>query len=528
MRGRALQIILMIGLLGCGRTPAEGVSGLKVVGGEAVAPGAFPAVVGLAFGDPGSTELSGECTGTLIAATVVLTAGHCLKSGGFDAEKLGPAIKDRLKIYTGDGSDGSRVDAATGLGVVSAKVYPTLRRDPLGYGDFGLVFLEKEMTGVDAVPLVSTLAGKLAALESAKSTLVGYGRRDDGNAGRKFQAEAVIHASNPAEAVIGGEGRDACSGDSGGPALVTRADGSQAQLGVVSRGLGLSCGPGGYTGLVAEPVCWLAEAAGLEAPPECITPVPHYSAAELARIDVYRLCAGKGANPSQRLTIEHLSTGLGAKSCRDLATRLSTATTLKLDGFMLADLSPLAQLTKLESLSLTGNLVTDVSPLLLLTHLKTLSIDGNDVQDVDALAPLESPRGSDRLLVLGKHRQLRNYAATPFLHFCLDQSTNPAARRTIQAVFWTTMAEDCNQANERLIGMTSLTLKDRGLTDLTPLADLTTLKSLDLAGNPIADVTPLAGLENLARLDVSRTTLADLAPLAPLVARGLVIVSQAP
>ena len=163
--------------------------------------------------------------------------------------------------------------------------------------------------------------------------------------------------------------------------------------------------------------------------------------------------------------------------------------------------------------------MVDLAPLQGLTGLKALRVDGNDVRDFAPLAALEA-RG---LVVYGKHRQLGNYVKTRFFELCRSAATGAPARRTIEAILWTTMSEDCATANERLLGLTSLRLADRGLSDLTPLADLEGLTELDLSGNALFDLTPLAGLENLNRLDVTGSQAVDLKPLAPLLARGLIV-----
>lgn len=54
------------------------------------------------------------------------------------------------------------------------------------------------------------------------------------------------------------------------------------------------------------------------------------------------------------------------------------------------------------------------------------------------------------------------------------------------------------------------------LTDLTPLANLTNLRSLDLSQNRISDLTPLANLTNLTTLNLSANKITDISPLANL------------
>ncbi|MCW5981554.1 MAG: hypothetical protein KIT09_25945 [Bryobacteraceae bacterium] len=57
---------------------------------------------------------------------------------------------------------------------------------------------------------------------------------------------------------------------------------------------------------------------------------------------------------------------------------------------------------------------------------------------------------------------------------------------------------------------------NRRLADLSPLASLANLQSLDISETQVADLAPLAGLFRLRSLDVSQTQVAELAPLAGL------------
>ena len=54
------------------------------------------------------------------------------------------------------------------------------------------------------------------------------------------------------------------------------------------------------------------------------------------------------------------------------------------------------------------------------------------------------------------------------------------------------------------------------ITDLTPLAGLTSLKTLDVSNNQISSVAPLAGLTNLTTLLLHNNDITDITPIAPL------------
>ena len=65
-------------------------------------------------------------------------------------------------------------------------------------------------------------------------------------------------------------------------------------------------------------------------------------------------------------------------------------------------------------------------------------------------------------------------------------------------------------------GLVSLTAKDRGITDLGGIQQLTRLEVLDLYGNEIRDLSPLAGLRRLRYLDLGSNRVEEVSPLASL------------
>jgi internalin A len=67
-----------------------------------------------------------------------------------------------------------------------------------------------------------------------------------------------------------------------------------------------------------------------------------------------------------------------------------------------------------------------------------------------------------------------------------------------------------------LTSLTELAIPGNGLTDLGPLASLTRLKKLMAYGNQISDLTPLSGLTNLEELNIGNNLVTSLAPLSAL------------
>ncbi|MGQ0501832.1 MAG: NACHT domain-containing protein [Panacagrimonas sp.] len=63
-------------------------------------------------------------------------------------------------------------------------------------------------------------------------------------------------------------------------------------------------------------------------------------------------------------------------------------------------------------------------------------------------------------------------------------------------------------------GRAQLSLSRTGITDLSPLASMASLQSLDLTETPVTDLTPLAGMASLQSLNLTETPVTDLSPLA--------------
>jgi len=77
-----------------------------------------------------------------------------------------------------------------------------------------------------------------------------------------------------------------------------------------------------------------------------------------------------------------------------------------------------------------------------------------------------------------------------------------------------------------LTSLVSLDLAGTKVTDLTPLAGLTVLQSLDLRGTPVTDLTPLAGVTGLKSLALSNTEVTDVTPPAGLTGLKSLVLSN--
>lgn len=196
-----------------------------------------------------------SCTGTVVAPRVVLTAGHCV-------EDLEVEIVDSPRGYlVATGTANHRHIPREHLSrVTRALVYPGFRPSFV-HGDAGLLIL-KRPSAAPAIPLAGPGdAGLLAS--GTPIEIAGWGlsdfHREDGPA---LLQRASLTVQDAARCRRGGTelhhhfspglqlcALDApgftmsgCFGDSGGPAIAHRADGSPVQIGIISSG-GFKCEP---------------------------------------------------------------------------------------------------------------------------------------------------------------------------------------------------------------------------------------------------------------------------------------------
>ena len=184
---------------------------------------AYPAVV--AVGIRNRDGSAGLCSGSLIAPSVVLTAGHCLS---FDPAAAAVAIFP---------------DGVTEVDVQAARweVHPDFDINRIAVADVAAIVLERSITDVPPLPLVSA-----APRRRARGAIVGFGEDADTGIGIKRAGRVRLTRCPRAVRRIGilpgqldgslcwrprRRGQDTCHGDSGGPLVV---DGAVA--GVTSGG----------------------------------------------------------------------------------------------------------------------------------------------------------------------------------------------------------------------------------------------------------------------------------------------------
>ena len=212
----------------------------KILGGVQAAPGAWPWIAALLSADDPSVFYAQFCSGVLIDQSWVLTAAHCVQ--GMSATKIQVAVG----AYDLTKFTGSRTP------VKSIRIHPQFSSTSL-YNDIALV----ELGVPSAIQPIALFSGESVdktppSLLGKLVTVLGWGLADTATSWyypailRQVSLPVVADSSCndiysnpvlPSQFCAGYyEGKDACEGDSGGPAVV-QVDGAWVHAGIVSAGV---------------------------------------------------------------------------------------------------------------------------------------------------------------------------------------------------------------------------------------------------------------------------------------------------
>ena len=223
-----------------------------------------------------------------------------------------------------------------------------------------------------------------------------------------------------------------------------------------------------------------------------------------------------------------------------------------LDGSNLRDLSPLAGSASLFTLKVADNQLTSTSSIHDLPNLANLDLSGNPFDGLEGLEGLGGVRsfriertGVSDLSALSKFPQLNFFTAAsaavksvesipshPSLEI-VDLSGNQITQ--LDGFVGTSLPQLVSldisgnpltslAGLEALVSLTSLTMNDTGLADLSPLANLgTPLTVITARGNGITDLSPVAAARHL---DLSDNAISDLSPLVAAQSVGTLYLSN--
>lgn len=233
--------------------------GIRVVGGTAAPPGAWPSITPLLNSGVGSASADQFCGGTVIAARWVITAAHCVAVGGITASPASVQVAPGALNL-------DAVTAANRLGISRVVPHPSYNGANTPY-DFALL-QTTAATSAPPMPMVSP-AGDASVVAGAPSASAGWGitsggtptpilqRADlpiisDAICAFDYRNEGGVDATTEVCAGFQAPGTDTCQGDSGGP-LALRIGGTATLVGIVSRGVGCALPnfPGIYSRVAA-------------------------------------------------------------------------------------------------------------------------------------------------------------------------------------------------------------------------------------------------------------------------------------
>lgn len=227
---------------------AEPVTPEPIIGGTEVVAGEYEEVV--------AVHVAGFiCSGTRIAPGLVLTAAHCLT----------PASGvDDLAVSTG-----VNAFAGTKHPAIAYGVHPEFCKCDEDAFDYGYVQVEPGSLGISAVatPIVDQDEWDALIEVGTEVTIVGYGEDPSQDALAETKRKVTVPmregSASGQEFAAGGQFRDSCGGDSGGPVFVELPGGTRRQIGITSRGSD-PCGQGGFYANPYPALGWLRAETGVD------------------------------------------------------------------------------------------------------------------------------------------------------------------------------------------------------------------------------------------------------------------------
>jgi trypsin len=242
---------LLLALLLPSAASAAPTAQASIIGGRAASIEEFPSLV---YVEAREGNHGFSCTGTVVAPRVVLTAAHCVES--IEEGTITPAAD--YAVSTGV-ADLRHIGPQNVFHIAATHVFPGF--DPgIVHGDAAILILDRPTTS-PPIPLANASDAALYA-GGAEVSLAGWGLTRNGAKQPPPNLRATTMLVQPpsfcrqkthpfytpysvtaqvcllaADRASGG-----CFGDSGGPAIGHRADGTPVQLGITSTG-GPSCSP---------------------------------------------------------------------------------------------------------------------------------------------------------------------------------------------------------------------------------------------------------------------------------------------
>jgi trypsin len=227
-------------------------SSFAIVGGHDAAAGAFPSVAEVHLGK------SFLCTGTLIAPTWVVTAGHCgslTGATGYGSPAAWPPVL--IDVYLGSNK--------AGKGTLAPVSQVIVEPDYLATSGYDITLLKLASPAAQASTKVAGASEGSLWTAGTLETIAGWGTTSEGGDTPDTLQEAQVPITtdaycagaysdfDPTTMVCAGfpqGGVDTCQGDSGGPLFGKTAAGELKLVGATSFGEG--CAEAGKPGVYAR------------------------------------------------------------------------------------------------------------------------------------------------------------------------------------------------------------------------------------------------------------------------------------
>jgi serine/threonine protein kinase/Leucine-rich repeat (LRR) protein len=209
-----------------------------------------------------------------------------------------------------------------------------------------------------------------------------------------------------------------------------------------------------------------------------------------------------------------------AKDAKPLA-GLGNLTELRLGHNQFEDISALSGLKNLKALELYSNKVRDANPLSGLSNLERLQLEGNEISDAKPLAGLSNLRSLNlafnRLTGIGSLAETRRLT---FLNVSFNEISDISCVSNMPDLEEFRISGNNKLTNASPLAnhskLRTLYIDGNNIIDVSPLASLSSLKVLSVKNNPIIDVKPLSNLKSLTTLYISGAHIEDPSPLAQL------------
>lgn len=264
---------------------------------------------------------------------------------------------------------------------------------------------------------------------------------------------------------------------------------------------------------------------------------------EALALEAAAMSLGKGADDlmqADRASVRTLVVREPEFTAASVLAQFHSLVDLCLDDTGVSDLRPLRRLRELRKLSLVRSRVSDIAPLGDLPELQFLDLGDSEVESVETLAgrsalaalyltatkiddigPLAECSGLVELYLGGamRVRDLPRVWRTPNLRRLVLHGTAVSDLSSLGQLAGLTMlyvgrtrVADLGALSR--LPLSELSVEHSSVTDLAPLAGITTLQVLDLSSTQPTDLTPVAGLPHLSSLSLAGVSGVDLEPLA--------------